>query len=442
MHQRDAATSMKRETDTSVSRSAQPLREERVEKANEERSRVPSRVALYGNFGASNLGNECTLAAAIDGLARRLGRERLYCIAPGAEGVVRLHGIDAIAMDSASPRAPLKGPGPTAPLRLLKRIHWEWAELRRALRLTAGTKAFLVTGTGILEDDTGSLGWFLAILRWTLAARLRNAAVGFVSIGAGPVRPGLPRLILRIVLAMAHYVSYRDGFSRDWMHRIGVEVRNHFIAPDLAFGLTASSESLVPRGESEGPRVAVGVMNIVALADPRVTASSEESYLARMTDLLIELIPVSAGVDIVYGDSAYDDRLANILLNRCTERLRACSASRVVLRASRDYEELMTILSQQDVVLAPRYHNLILALLFGKPVIALAYHEKHRDLLAQFGLDRFVHDLLDFDPKRVATEVLEAFSQRHALRERIRSEVESAWQRLEEQYERLVDLCA
>ena len=426
--------------DTSVSRSERPLPGVKAVEP-EARPVAASRVALYGNFGGGNLGNECTLAAAIDGLAKRLGRDRFCCIAPEPQGVTREHGIDAVAMDSAAPRAALGGSGPAAPVRLLERIGWEWAELRRALRSMAGTRAFLVTGTGILEDDTGSLGWFLAILRWTIAARIRGAAVGFVSIGAGPVGPGLPRLILRMVLGMAHYVSYRDEFSRDWMRRIGVDVREHPIVPDLAFGLSAPKESRLPREEPAGPRIGVGVINIASLADPRVNAESEERYLSRMVDLLVELVPACAGVDVVYGDSSYDYRLANVLVDRCRERLGERGTKHIAVRASRDYKELMEVLSRQDVVLAPRYHNLVLALLLGKPVVALAYHEKHRCLLEQFGLGGFVHDLLDFDPAQVASDVLEAFRQRQALRNRIGSEARGAVHKLEEQYERLADLC-
>src|ERR1700733_124077 len=56
------------------------------------------RIAFWGNFGALNLGNECTLAAAVGNIRARLPDAKLVAICRDPEDAGRRHGIAALPM--------------------------------------------------------------------------------------------------------------------------------------------------------------------------------------------------------------------------------------------------------------------------------------------------------------------------------------------------------
>jgi polysaccharide pyruvyl transferase WcaK-like protein len=54
-----------------------------------------------------------------------------------------------------------------------------------------------------------------------------------------------------------------------------------------------------------------------------------------------------------------------------------------------------------QAVVGTRYHNVVGALLAGRPAVAVAYSEKHRALLADYGLEAHAHDILELDADRL-----------------------------------------
>ena len=112
------------------------------------------------------------------------------------------------------------------------------ASLIRAIRHVRRLELLIVPGTGILDDFEGRpLGMPVAILAWCLAARLCGTRLAFVSIGAGPIEHPLSRWLMKTAAAMAHYRSYRDTVSKEFMESIGFDTRDDPIYPDIAFKL-------------------------------------------------------------------------------------------------------------------------------------------------------------------------------------------------------------
>ncbi|HEX8317210.1 MAG TPA: hypothetical protein VF632_02345, partial [Longimicrobium sp.] len=58
-------------------------------------------IALFGQFGCGNFGNEGSLEAMVGLLRRDMPQARLLCIAVDPQAVCRQHGIAAIAIGSA-----------------------------------------------------------------------------------------------------------------------------------------------------------------------------------------------------------------------------------------------------------------------------------------------------------------------------------------------------
>src|SRR6516164_11809336 len=68
------------------------------------KSMKPARISFYGNFGAGNLGNECTLQAVIEQILRRWPDAQLLCFCTNPKDVLARHKIAALpaqAVDKA-----------------------------------------------------------------------------------------------------------------------------------------------------------------------------------------------------------------------------------------------------------------------------------------------------------------------------------------------------
>ena len=168
------------------------------------------RIAFWGNFGALNLGNECTLAAAVANFRARLSDAEMLAICRGPEDVAARHGIGGTAISArAGPTGARRYP---KPVRLLRLAWLEAAEWLRAFRYAASIDALLITGSGILSDeDEGILGLPYELLKWSLVIKLRGKKLCYVSVGAESISRPASRRLIRWALGLADYRSYREA---------------------------------------------------------------------------------------------------------------------------------------------------------------------------------------------------------------------------------------
>src|SRR6266481_4519975 len=78
------------------------------------KSTKPGRIGFYGNFGAGNLGNECTLQAVIEQTLRRWPDAQLLCFCTNPQDVRTRHNIAAFPSEAvdktAAGRSGSRGP--------------------------------------------------------------------------------------------------------------------------------------------------------------------------------------------------------------------------------------------------------------------------------------------------------------------------------------------
>src|SRR5262249_30055500 len=100
----------------------------------------PAKISLYGNFGAGNLGNECTLQAVIEQILRRQPDAQLLCFCTNPQDVQTRHNIAAFPSDAVDRVAPTRS-GPLARLFRIafQRIPLELVHWVRCLRAVSRT---------------------------------------------------------------------------------------------------------------------------------------------------------------------------------------------------------------------------------------------------------------------------------------------------------------
>jgi len=179
--------------------------------------RSPIRIALFGLFGSGNLGNDGSLEAMIGFLRTARPDAELTCICADPDKVRETSQVPAIRIGWQPP------PGQSSPILYRFLVTRKLLQLVHAIHNVRKFDALIVPGTGILDDySERPLGFPASLFSWCVAARLFGTKIAFVSIGAGPIQHPVSRFLMKFAARMAHYRSYRDTLSQEFMQNIGL----------------------------------------------------------------------------------------------------------------------------------------------------------------------------------------------------------------------------
>jgi polysaccharide pyruvyl transferase WcaK-like protein len=375
------------------------------------------RIGLFGLFGQKNIGNECTLRAMVQNLTRCLPDAFLYTVCSDPADAAVRHGLAAVPIrNRLSPRILKtinffrKFPFFRLIKIMLIALPFEFLDCFRVLQELEETDLLIMTGTGLLTDS-GSSAWGLpySIFKWSLLASLVSCKVRFVSVGVGPLRSKLSRFFIGSALHFSDFCSYRDNYSKARLQSLGINVNGHFVYPDLVFSLTQLIPRAAPQNADGHVTIGVGVMDYYGQdLGPKPMNHVYESYLCKMCDFVIHLLDNGYAVRILYGDITYDQHVREDLMRKLAASGYNPYRDRIYNDDIHNVFDLINQLNTVSYVVAPRYHNLVLALMLNKPVISLSYDPKNDALLEGFALEKWAQSIATF-------EVLNLTEQLHEL---------------------------
>ena len=380
------------------------------------------RITFFGNFGSTNYGNECTLLTILCQLRERYPDGEFCCVCPNPAGVTATYGIEAVPIG-------------------LGRQLWRLEVLRRyrrALTLLKGTDMFVIPGTGLLTDAYGLPDWGLySLFKWSLLAKICRCRILLVSVGAGPIYTTAGRLLAKSALSLATYRSYRDEASKTSLQDIGLGVADDHVYPDLVFGLP---HSLVPPAANSDDRaggqrvIGLGLMvyaGAYSVRNPRQEIYA--TYLATLTTFVERLLAGGYDIRLLAGDD--DDAVViQEFTSLLRERLGHYDERRIVYQPIHSVSDLLSELAATDIVVATRFHNVLLALVLNKPVIAITFHHKSSSLMGAMGLSAYCHDINHMDPDQLITQFQKLESERVEVRRTISQRLNAFRASLDEQF--------
>jgi polysaccharide pyruvyl transferase WcaK-like protein len=366
-------------------------------------------LAVFGLFGSPNLGNEATLAAFLFNMRQRAPHRAYVCIAPATHSVEQVHGTPRLPMDPL-PIARLcwriRPRSLRASLTAAGTLMTESHRRRRAIDMLRGAKALLVPGTGIVDDfGQGPLDMPLHLDRWTHAAAMVGASIAFVSIGAAKVESAISRHLFCRALKRARYCSVRDVASAEVARRLGIS-RTLPIAPDLAFSLPETLRSHDPIAWPP-KTVGVGLMGYHGWNAPADEGREiYHRYVDKMVILIRWLLSRGMTVRLLIGDTRADQGVRSDVLKALAGCGRALEAHLVAVEIS-DYLSLIEEIKRCDIILATRFHNVLLSIWLGRPAISISYDEKNDALMNDVGMARYCHPIESLDVAAVRSSVEE-----------------------------------
>ena len=90
-----------------------------------------------------------------------------------------------------------------------------------------------------------------------------------------------------------------------------------------------------------------------------------------------------------------------------------------------------------DVVVASRFHNVLLALMLNKPVMAISYHEKLDSLMASVGLSDFCQDIEHIEIDKLTQQLTALKENAENIRLRIEQAAEENRTELDAQFDQI-----
>jgi polysaccharide pyruvyl transferase WcaK-like protein len=383
-----------------------------VSKRNDSDLKKIKTVGLIGPFGTPNLGNEATLAAVIQNLSRLEPGINIIGFSNHTREAHYRHKIPIFPLSrqsSSEPGTPssvnAKQPDKVdwktrlqryrAVYRLLKGIvspALELAFLNNARRSLQGIDLLMVVGTGVVTDSWGGpRGFPYTLYKWSLMARLYKVKLAFVSVGAGPIQDFTSKRLLKAALDSAEYRSFRDPQSKALVESIYVTGDNA-VCPDLVFSLNSSCGPNTVKPEAK-----TIVLHGLPYRKPgwweNPSFECYHKYLQVMTEFAGWLLERGYTVRLVPTQLRMDPVFIQDMQERLQKYFPKQTVGKLIAEQADDFEQVMTQLSTASIVIASRFHCAIFSYLLSKPVLAVSYHSKMRELMKGFGQENFCADI-------------------------------------------------
>jgi polysaccharide pyruvyl transferase WcaK-like protein len=323
-------------------------------------------VIIHGYFGFSNVGDEAILSVIVDEFKRMFGDVEFVVLSSNPKHTMRLHKVKAI----------------------------------RELLTSLGFWRFYLRSHVLVFAGGGRYGYatwrrmaFLALL-----ARLLGKVVIFRAVGIYPYdwrgspviseKPmpfkGLTRLLIRLAVSRASYVSVRDKYSYFVLRLTGVS-RRIIIENDLAFRLKLPGSSIcktlaVKYGITEGKVLGVSLRTLDYETNKKVI-----NYVAMLIQDLMKK-GFNKVVFIPFGFGSFKDRFFdNDLI--IAKMLKEYIPNLIIVNEELSPKDVLCLFNYLDYVIAMRHHAIIFALIANKPMTALIYDTKTLELLRNLSKD-------------------------------------------------------
>jgi len=155
------------------------------------------------------------------------------------------------------------------------------------------------------------------------------------------------------------------------------------------------------------------------------------TYLEAMATFTGWLLNHEYTVRLLIGDVSYDRRAKHDLVKALARDRVTYDDRQLIDEPVFSVDQLLAQLATTDMVVATRFHNVLLALLLNKPVVSIAYDPKIDALMAEAGLAAYCQSIDDVDVQ----ELIEKFSRLEATSGTVKTDLK----RRVEQHRRVLD---
>lgn len=386
-------------------------------------------VAIVGGSLSGNKGAAAMLLAVADGVARRLPAARVRAFSPyPVQDRLSDFGGQVVSFRPADMVLTL----PAAVISLLSGRRW------RPRRGTPGALAsadVAVDVSGVAFMDGRGLATLLyntlvALLPWALGVPVVKAAQAL-----GPFRNPLNRVVARMVLERVAWIGMRGEETEGYVRSLGLT--NCEPAADVSFllQLDAAAEARARALLSAEPTITL--MAPSSVLDRQCRAVGID-YVARMTQLVAGLRDEGHEVLLIaHSARAGAEEGKTNDLPICREIARRSGAPLVDEELSA--RELRALIGQGRLLVTSRFHAMVAALATGTPVFVVGWSHKYREVLAEFGLERWSIDFREVPDAELLEGVCALDRESDLVRAAVRANLDAVLRRAERNIDAVVN---
>jgi polysaccharide pyruvyl transferase WcaK-like protein len=203
------------------------------------------------------------------------------------------------------------------------------------------------------------------------------------------------------------------------------------VYPDVAFDLSQANST---SGVEAGHRRIVGLGLKDYGSTERLEPKAFREYLGTMAAFVSWLQGHGYGVRLLIGDVQYDTCVIEEFVDVLKSRNITADAPLMIAEPALTVKQLLDQVGATEAVISARYHNLVMALIQNKPVIALSDHAKLDSLMSDFGLAQYLLPLRNLGPDVLISRFMQLERDVERLKSYIKVELDLYRQELDAQY--------
>lgn len=438
-------------------------------------SRAERRIGIFGHVGNQNLGDEAIFDAVIQNIKCRCPKAQIYGFTLNPEDTEKRHSITAfpirrlihlrhegktLSVNTTVPNTLNLEETFKSKLKTFRLLYvWfrgmkhcrdilvgciqELGFLVQCYRNLKGIDLLVIAGSQQLIDYVdGPWAFPYTLFKWVVLAKAQKTIVAFVSVGAGPIQSRLGKFFAKAALVLSDYRSFRDSGSELFARNLRVRQQTA-IVPDLVFSLKISNSSNACI--SRGHRPIVGI-NPVPFLDEKywlgANASQYKLYIEKLAAFALWAIQRRYRILFFPTQLQLDPPVITDIVRAMREMSKTELTPNIVDKPILSFDDLVEAIRLTDIVVATRFHGIVIPYLIGKPVLGIAYQSKTIELMSQMGQSDYVVDIRSFETDMLETRFISLQSNSVTINREIKRRTSALRESLRSQYDQVLGLVA
>lgn len=305
-------------------------------------------VLVSGYYGFGNLGDEAILEEIVAELTRLVEPESIVILSQNPESTARTYAVRAVN-------------------------RWNLKELAALF----GKAKLFVSGGGGLYQDTSSVRSIVYYAGLAFLARAAGVPTIIYAQGLGPLNSTIAKTLTRAAISQAATIAVRDKASFEMLKSWGLAPN---LTADPVWCLQATDLPRTIDGEFALARERNADSLLIGLS-LRKTHDITPGDVEKMVPAIIEATPANAVLVPLSLFPEQDDEFLE-----CARLLWEGSGREVLITDSRELRpsQWLKLIGQLDLMVAMRFHALLMALRSGVACVGLAYDPKVSYLMERF----------------------------------------------------------
>lgn len=389
-------------------------------------SQQPPYIVALGAALSANKGAASMLLALTDHIDYIVPGGRVRSLSTYPDGDRSANRSDRLDIVSYTPLAMLLVHFPLALLIGASRLFGRRGRIfarTRALRsmMEAGAVADLA---GISFSDGRGLPTLVYNTLMTGIPLLVGTPVVKCSQAIGPLELRSTRTAARLVLPRVHTIVARGAGTHRYLVDFGLD--NLREGADLGFAMETSAKDESASAELVGERDGFFVVSASSVVEA-LCKSEGIDYVGLMVGLVDRLAETTRLSTVLIAHSARlgegPGRMNDLPVTRDIAAGTSSTTDLVTLDADLDPRVLRAVIGHSRFLLASRFHAMISGLATGTPTVVVGWSHKYREVMKEFGLERFVLPFSEFSTERILELALEANADRATIEAQIVKEL-------------------